>query len=62
LLNYCFSNLKLYNRQNNVLQVDLVEGYKKIKVVIQRLKSVETPELELCDVMSLGVKGEFAWL
>jgi len=38
-------------------QVDLVEGYADIKARIQRLVSVEIPELELCDVMTLEVKG-----
>jgi len=38
-------------------QVDLVEGYADIKDTIQRLVSVEIPKLELCDVMTLEVKG-----
>jgi len=37
--------------------VDLVEGYADIKDRIQRLVSVEIPKLELCDVMTLEVKG-----
>jgi len=37
--------------------VDLVEGYAEIKDRIQKLVSVEIPELELCDVMTLEVKG-----
>jgi len=40
-----------------MLQVDLVEGFPEIKDIIQRLISVEIPKLELCDVMSLKVKG-----
>jgi len=40
-----------------ILQVDLVEGFGEIKERIQRLISVEIPKLELCDVMSLKVKG-----
>jgi len=38
-------------------QIDLVEGSAEIKDEIQRLVSIEIPELELCDVMSLEVKG-----
>jgi len=39
--------------------VDLVEGFAEIKIKerIQRLISIEIPKLELCDVMSLKVKG-----
>jgi len=40
-----------------MLQVDLVEGFAEIKDRIQRLISVEIPKLELCNVMSLKVKG-----
>jgi len=40
------------------LQVYLVDVYRDIKDMIQRFRSVELPELELCDVMSLEVKGE----
>jgi len=40
-----------------MLQVDLVEGFAEIKNKIQILISVEIPKLELCDVMSLKVKG-----
>jgi len=40
-----------------MLQVDLVEGFAEIKDRIQRVISVEIPKLELCDVMSLEVKG-----
>jgi len=40
-----------------MLQVDLVERFAEIKERIRRLISVEIPKLEMCDVMSLKVKG-----
>jgi len=42
--------------------VDLVEGFAEIKERIQRLVSVEIPKLELCDVMSLKVRGQYTQL
>jgi len=47
---------------DSILQVDLVEGSKEIQDMIQRLKSVELPKLELCDIMSLEVDGKLTWL
>jgi len=40
-----------------VTQVDLVKEHTEIKDKIQELLSVEIPKLQLCDVISLEVKG-----
>jgi len=48
----------LCNKIDNISQVDLVEGYEDMKSRIQTLSSVQSPEIKLCDVMSLEVKGE----